>query len=527
MHNGNEVKTKKIGIENVEPGSGQGFKKFIYTAAIAVVFLAACGAHGTQVKNPGVAGSFYPAEPDMLNTQLNGYFSRVKNLPQIKGKVLGVLAPHAGYEFSAQTAAYSFSVIDDTYDDIIVIGTAHYSPVYGLNTCLYDRFRVPTGEAQCDTQAIKKLIEKSGVFKEVKDAFAQEHSVEVELPFLLKKVKAFKIIPIVVSDISLQDAKSAADAVYDVLKDKKVLVVISSDLSHYPPADIAVKSDRECLSAVLTLDTQKIEETADDLVIKYTQQNEVTAACGEKAIITGIEIMKKFGLDKAVLLHTANSSDVPPADKTRVVGYGAVAFVDSSAVSGAQDNALDINLTKEQKIKMLKIVRESISTCIKDRKLMENNDKDPVFDKNYGVFVTLNKDNQLRGCVGLIEPVKALRQGLVEMSCAAALQDTRFTPVSLDEMKNIEVEISILSPPKKIKSVDEIVLGKHGVIVKEGYNTGVFLPQVATETGWSKDEFLSELCQQKAGLPRDAWKKDKNLEMYIFTAYVFSEKDVK
>jgi AmmeMemoRadiSam system protein A len=176
---------------------------------------------------------------------------------------------------------------------------------------------------------------------------------------------------------------------------------------------------------------------------------------------------------------------------------------------------------------MLKLVREAIKTCIKDKKFMEIKDKDTIFDKNYGVFVTLNESGQLRGCVGLIEPIMNLRQGLIEMACSAALNDSRFSPVNLNELDKIDIEISILSENKKIKSPDEIVMGKDGVIVKEGNRTGLFLPQVATETGWSRDEFLSELCEQKAGLARDAWKKDKNLEMYIFTVYAFSEKDLK
>ena len=139
-----------------------------------------------------------------------------------------------------------------------------------------------------------------------------------------------------------------------------------------------------------------------------------------------------------------------------------------------------------------------------------------------GGFVTLRKRGMLRGCIGYILPIEPLQDTIAKMAVSAATQDHRFPSVSLDEMKEIDIEISVLSIPRRVQSVDEIVMGTHGVIVRRGGRQGVFLPQVATETGWDRETFLENLCAGKAGLPKDAWK-DKDTELLIFTAQLFEE----
>jgi AmmeMemoRadiSam system protein A len=142
-----------------------------------------------------------------------------------------------------------------------------------------------------------------------------------------------------------------------------------------------------------------------------------------------------------------------------------------------------------------------------------------------GAFVTIHYKNQLRGCIGNIIGRKPLYLTVRDMAVAAASQDPRFPPVSVGELDGTDIEISVLSRPRVVKDISEIELGKHGVIVTQGsWHTGVFLPQVATETGWSKQEFMSQLCSQKAHLPPDAWK-DPKTKIEVFTANVFSEKD--
>lgn len=171
----------------------------------------------------------------------------------------------------------------------------------------------------------------------------------------------------------------------------------------------------------------------------------------------------------------------------------------------------------------MEIARKSIETYLKTGKILELSESDPALLEEMGAFVTLHERGDLRGCIGNLVGNQPLYLTIRDMAIEAATGDPRFLPVKPSELKDIEIEISALSPLQRIDSTDKIQLGTHGVLVKKGFRSGVFLPQVATETGWSKEEFLSNLCAHKAGLSPDAWK-DKSTEIYIFSAEVFSEK---
>ena len=169
------------------------------------------------------------------------------------------------------------------------------------------------------------------------------------------------------------------------------------------------------------------------------------------------------------------------------------------------------------------MARNTIETFVKTGKAPDITVKDARLNEIEGAFVTIRKHGALRGCIGNIIGQEPLVQTVRDMAVAAASQDPRFPPVTVAELKDIDLEISVLSQPRRIKDASEIEMGKHGVIVSQGKRQGVFLPQVADETGWSKEEFLSELCSQKAGLPADAWKSP-DTGLYVFTADVFVEK---
>ena len=183
---------------------------------------------------------------------------------------------------------------------------------------------------------------------------------------------------------------------------------------------------------------------------------------------------------------------------------------------------MDDLLNKQQKNKLLKIARDSIAEYLTNRSTPKITENDPVLNAEMGAFVTLRSNEELRGCIGNMIGSLPLYQTIRDMAIAAATEDPRFYPVKIGELKEIKIEISVLSPLKKITGTDEIVMGKHGVLVKSGFQSGVYLPQVAVETGWSKEEFMNSLCGSKAGMNADAWKKGK-CEIYIFTAEVFSE----
>ena len=181
-------------------------------------------------------------------------------------------------------------------------------------------------------------------------------------------------------------------------------------------------------------------------------------------------------------------------------------------------------LTDSQKKYLLTTARETLKSHLSGRRYVLPGISEPELNEKRGVFVTLKKGGRLRGCIGYIEPVEPLAEAVSNMAVHAAKTDPRFPSVTMEELKDIEIEISALTVPLRVETAEEIVMGRDGVIVKRGSAQGVFLPQVAAETGWQREEFLENLCMHKAGLPKDAWK-DGQTELYVFQAEVFSETD--
>lgn len=179
-------------------------------------------------------------------------------------------------------------------------------------------------------------------------------------------------------------------------------------------------------------------------------------------------------------------------------------------------------LNNEQQKKLLQIARESVEHFVSNGEKKEFKITDDELLDKKGAFVTLHVGGELRGCIGRIEPSEEpLWQVVRDMAIEAATGDPRFFPVEEKDLEKLDYEISVLSVPERINDWKKIELGKHGVIVKKGYNSGVFLPQVATDTGWELEKFLGELCGSKAGLAYDCYKNDPEVELYIFTAQVF------
>lgn len=178
-------------------------------------------------------------------------------------------------------------------------------------------------------------------------------------------------------------------------------------------------------------------------------------------------------------------------------------------------------LKEEEKRKLLGIARFTLEHYFKTGGLPSLEIEEPVFLEKRGVFVTLKKYGELRGCIGRIYSDEPLYKTVQEMAIEASFNDPRFPPLRLEELSQIEIEISILSELKKVETIEEIEVGKHGILIRRGFNSGLLLPQVATEYKWTKEEFLRHTCL-KAGLPPHAWR-DKSTQIYIFTAEIISE----
>jgi AmmeMemoRadiSam system protein A len=216
-----------------------------------------------------------------------------------------------------------------------------------------------------------------------------------------------------------------------------------------------------------------------------------------------------------------NSGDSPYGDKVNVVGYHAFIFTRSVGSS----SSIEFNLSPEDKKMLLKIARESIEAKLKNRSepKIRDNELPENLKTNYGAFVTLNKKGRLRGCIGRFMPNQPLYKVVQEMAVSAAFHDTRFAPVAKEEIKNIDIEISVLTPLKQIYSIDDFQLGKHGIYIIKGNRSGTYLPQVAESTGWNKEEFMGHCSREKAGIGWNGWK---NADLYTYEAMIFHEKEL-
>jgi AmmeMemoRadiSam system protein B/AmmeMemoRadiSam system protein A len=468
---------------------------------------------GDMIKEPNVAGGFYSADPKELSDFIDNLEGSTGALP-VDRKIEIAIAPHAGYQYSGPVAAYTFKAIArNHYKTVVIIGPSHYFPFEGISVWPRGGFKTPLGTLPVDEDFAQSLLKENSKFQFLPQVFEREHSIEVELPFLQKTFDSLHIVPILMGNPDLQVCRDLAVALDKLIgKRNDVLILISSDMSHYYTYDVANSMDALTLQAIEEIDPKKFFEGC------ISRKMEM---CGFVPVTTALILARLRGIKHVEVLKHANSGDTS-GDKAKVVGYSSVIFyTDLLGASGSQDEGIKA-LSLAEKKELLKIARNSIEAFVKTGKTPDITIKDARLEETEGAFVTITKHGALRGCIGNIIGQKPLYETVRDMAVAAASQDPRFTRLTAVELNGIDLEISVLSKPRRVKDASEIQLGKHGVIVSANGHQGVFLPQVADETGWSKEEFLSQLCSQKAGLPPDAWK-DPDTALYVFTADVFAE----
>ncbi|MFC2140489.1 AmmeMemoRadiSam system protein B, partial [Candidatus Auribacterota bacterium] len=417
---------------------------------------------------------------------------------------------------------YSYNLLKqykDNFDTIIILGVNHRSPGFYKNSVYAgDAYQTPLGNMSINQTIVKRLLAYDDIVFEEK-VHRNEHSLEVQIPFL-QEIKNFQIVPLIVGNYSLSNCQRLADILLKevVNKEEKVLFLSSTDFSHFYPYEIANRMDQRAIRQILKLDITSFASL---------HSNKKIELCGYGPVLVPMMLAKKLGYEDTALLKYANSGDTA-GSKKKVVGYGAIAFYQGKHERHLNPKKKEEkkmeekeNYTKEEKEFLLKVARQTVETYVKERTIPQFKTDNPKFSEYRGAFVTLHKQGSLRGCIGYIEPIKPLLKTVVENAVNACSKDTRFNKVSEAELKNIDIEISILSVPEKIKSHEEIVIGKHGVILEKGFYRSVFLPQVAPEQGWDVKETLDNLSY-KAGLPPSGWKEGATFS--TFTADVFGEK---
>ncbi len=509
-------------MKNVGRRVGRRFLGFLVIAAAgAAAFPVTSLGAEAMIKTPNVSGQFYDADPKQLSARIDEYLRRVPPLPGTS-RVGILMVPHAGYVYSGPVAAYGYKrVASGTYKTVVILAPSHYYPFQGAVVWPRGGFATPLGTLPVDEEFAERLLAADPRFIEAPEVFEREHSLEVQLPFIQKVLKDVRIVPVIMGQADPAACEALAAALDAVIGDRKdVLVVLSTDLSHYHDDAEARRLDAAVLDVVRRLDPE-------GLWLQCARRR--LEMCGFIPVTTGLFLAKRRGLVPEVL-HYANSGDVT-GDRDRVVGYAAVVFHEpdpSARRSGAsRAEAAEVGreippLTAAQKNRLLEIARRTVETKVRTGRVPDIQEDDPRLRVPEGAFVTLRRHGRLRGCIGRIVAWTPLAETVRDMAVAAATEDPRFPPVTVDELDDIEIEVSVLSQPRPVRDPAEIRMGVHGVIVKRGGRQGVFLPQVADETGWDRETFLSNLCAHKAGLPPDAWK-DPRTRIEVFTADVFSE----
>lgn len=443
-----------------------------------------------NVRDPVFPGSWYPENKNELADLVNEYLDNAQKL-EIDGEIKAIIVPHAGYAYSGQIAATAFKQLEKEYDNVFLIGPSHRYSLTGASISNFDYYSTPLGEIKLSKKIQEMLKEK--LINNIEEAHENEHSLEIELPFLQRQLNGFEIIPILVGPIDTNEFK---DLLNKYLGEND-LIVASVDLSHYYNYNEAVQLDSYSIGKILDLDDEAILSSEID---------------APWAISSLLKIAKEKSW-KPYLIIYANSGDVT-GDEESVVGYASIIFVET--------------LSEDEKRFLLELARESAETYLKEGKKLEINErKIPKKLKNkMGCFVTFTEDEQLRGCIGDILPKRPLYECVIENAINAAINDMRFNPVIYEEMKEIKIDINILSAPILLdrKNPEELLVKlkpfEHGVVLKRELYQSTYLPIVWKQIS-NKQDFLSNLCV-KGQMEADCWK-DPKTEIYVYTAENFAE----
>ena len=460
-----------------------------------------------------VAGSFYSDDKTELSSQISSLLQTATKFD--KKDVQAIIVPHAGYVFSAQTAATAYATLNKKYKNIFVIGSSHHVNFDGASIYNVGNYKTPLGEIQTNQTIVSELM-KNSLFTYNRDAHTKEHTLEVQLPFLQSIYgDELNIVPIIMATQNMESIIKISQILKPYFDDENNLFVISTDLSHYPDYEDANVIDKRTLNALIQNNPQEFINTIVENEDSQTN-GLVTSACGWSSLLVLLNMTKDENYKYEIVEHK-NSGDTQYGDKNRVVGYGALRIY---------KNSDKFFLTHEEKKELLQLAKLSLyeSTINNKRVDIDESTVSPKLKQHLGAFVTLHKEKQLRGCIGQFEPNLPLYKVVVEMAISAARFDNRFNPVDVDELKDIDLEISVLTPRKKINSIDEIEIGRDGIYIVYGNKNGTYLPQVATDMNWSVEEFVRSCCEEKAGInPNEC----KNAELFTYEAIVFDEKNIE
>ena len=459
------------------------------------------------------AGRFYESDARLLSHEVDSLLARHAQRSDDED-VAALIVPHAGYYFSGNVAASAYARLnpEKKYKRIFLLGPSHHEWLDGASVNgEVDYYATPLGDVKVDRETARQLIKTDSVFSCQPKAHDREHCLEVQLPFLQRHLgEVPPIVPIIISTNDFSKLKRMAEVLKPWFTEEN-LFIISSDFSHYPSYEDAYEVDTKTGEAVASGDVEQfiavIEANA-----RSGKRNLSTSACGEFPIITLMLMLNGQYQVKHIMYQ--NSGDIDNYDHSRVVGYHSFAFIRN----GQTRTNTEFTLSYEEKQMLKKIAYTSIKDSLNGKPISMFNLQSSILNQKCGAFVSLHKQGRLRGCIGHFGEDVPLHEIVAEMARAAAFEDPRFPPVHREELGDIDIEISVLTPMRRIQSLDDFQLHKHGIYIRKGYRSGTFLPQVADEVNWTKEEFVGHCSQDKAGLGWNGWR---DAELYVYEAIVF------
>ncbi len=494
---------------------------FIRILALSALVIGVTGVGGCTDERvrPCVFGprGWYPADAETLAESVDTFLEGVPSAEESNQPIRAVIVPHAGHKFSGHTAAFAYRLLQgQSIQRVIMLGPSHTADFTGASIPDVDAYETPLGKVLLDRSVCDALLASDSI-QTVAEAHLEEHCLEIQLPFLQTVLPEAKIVPILIgARFSAEDCVEIASRIQPFLDDETLLLV-SSDFTHqgrnYGYIPYSERTPASEIPAIIrSIDFRAVNDILTLNVVgfwRFVDQNRVTI-CGRNAIKILLSVLP--AQTEAGVLHYETSGDIL-RDYSSSVSYCAIVF---------RENQTYLNENEEKTL--LEIARKRLQDAFSGKSVPDYHPDETRLTERLrepkGVFVTLNKHEQLRGCIGILEPKMPLHEAVADRVLQSAFHDYRFKPLEKEELDDIDIEISVMTPLKPVKSSTDIVLGRDGMTVEKNGRSAIYLPQVALAQGWGIEETLSHLCV-KAGLSADDWKEECAFK--TFQAQVFGE----
>ena len=500
--------------------------------SLVIMLLFSCcqSATGETVRPSILAGTWYPADPRELQQVIDDVLTRTQTKPD--GDLAALIVPHAGYRFSAQTAAYGYADVPrGRFTRVIVLAPSHRAAFHGASIGEYTGYRTPLGVVPVDRDACDELLGHP-LFGTERRAHTEEHSIEIQLPFLQTVLDDFTLIPVLLGSVADNEIPKLAAAIRPFW-DKQTLIVVSSDFTHYgarfgyTPFRVSTVKDLKQQLSTINMEAARLICDGDTSGFSSYMSRTGDTICGHIPIMILLSLLSDDYRGR--VLHYSTSLDVMPATDSSV-SYLSIGFFRSGAKEETAMKHADFDLTEADKRSLVLLARETVKARLDGRPQPDLEEwkarMSPVASVPAGTFVTLRIGERLRGCIGYIEPIKPLLEAISDNALSAAFHDPRFYPLQKSEWPELSFKLSVLTPLQPVMEMSEIEVGRHGLVLSAEGHRGVFLPEVPVEQGWDLQTYLEELGR-KAGLDRSAWKRGtlQSFESIVFGDELLSDEE--